>query len=131
MAYKLQREKDAVLQIDVGGEVIDVSIGGMGAFRRYSNAQNRFSDVSKKMDNLTKNGVPLTEEFITLMGDTVILLFNTVFGEKTTDKIIEFYESNYDEMLLQVYPWIVKEWLPAVKQRAKKESERKAGIETL
>ena len=123
MAYKLEREQSSIIELEVNGEILKISVGGMALYRKVLSAQSKLRDIQTKIDNMSKVNKPVTEELVQFLGDTVIYLFNLSFGEANTKKILDFYEGNYDEMLLKVYPFFINEYLPALKENAKKESK--------
>lgn len=123
MAYKLEREQSSIIELEVNGEILKISVGGMTLYRKVLSAQSKLRDIQTKIDNMSKINKPVTEELVQFLGDTVIYLFNLSFGEANTKKILDFYEGNYDEMLLKVYPFFINEYLPALKENAKKESK--------
>ena len=123
MAYKLEREQSSIIELEVNGEILKISVGGMTLYRKVLSAQSKLRDIQTKIDNMSKVNKPVTEELVQFLGDTVIYLFNLSFGEANTKKILDFYEGNYDEMLLKVYPFFINEYLPALKENAKKESK--------
>ena len=47
-------------------------------------------------------------------GNAVIAVFNVIFGEDQTAAIVEFYEGNYTEMLLDLFPFINNEIMPKI-----------------
>ena len=47
-------------------------------------------------------------------GNAVIAVFNVIFGEEQTAAIVEFYEGNYTEMLLDLFPFINNEIMPKI-----------------
>ena len=47
-------------------------------------------------------------------GNAVIAVFNVIFGEEQTAAIVEFYENNYTEMLLDLFPFINNEIMPKI-----------------
>lgn len=126
MAYKLEREQTRILELEVNGEILKISIGGMGLYKKVLDAQSRLKDIQTKLEGLKKNGIDVTPELVQYLGDSIIFLFNTAFGEANTDKILDFYEGNYDEMLMKVYPFFLNEYLPALKEGAKRDSKEKA-----
>lgn len=123
MAYKLEREKANAIELEVNGEILSIPIGGMALYRKVLEAQGKLKDIQTKIDNMSKVNQPITEELVKFLGDTIIYLFKLAFGETNAQKILDFYEGNYDEMLLKVYPFFLKEYLPALKERAKDESK--------
>lgn len=126
MAYKLERENSTKIELEVGGEILSIPVGGMSLYRRVLDAQGRLKDIQTKIDNMTKANNPVTQELVEYLGETVLYLFNTAFGKENTAKIVDFYEGNYDEMLLKVYPFFIKHFLPALKNSAKSESQEYA-----
>ena len=126
MAYKLERAKATTIEIEVGNEILSIPVKGMSVYRKVLEAQGKLKDIQTKMDNLSKNGVKVSPELVEFLGQSVIYLFNVAFGEQNTQKILDFYEGNYDEMLLKVYPFFIQVYLPALKDRAKEESREYA-----
>lgn len=123
MAYKLEREKPNYLELDVNGDILKINVGGMALYRKVLDAQSRLFDIQKKIDLLTENGKEITSELVEFLGDSMIYLFSVAFGETNTQKILDFYEGNYDEMLTKVYPFFIGEYIPALKQSAKEDSK--------
>ena len=52
------------------------------------------------------------------LGAAITSLFQLIFGESGTDKIIEYFDGRYTEMLLQVMPFIREVVVPAVQKAA-------------
>lgn len=126
MAYKLEREKARSIELEVNGEILEIPVGGMNLYHKVLEAQSKLKDIQTKISNMNKENQPITEELVKFLGDTIIYLFKLAFGEKNTDKILAFYEGNYDEMLLKVYPFFLKEYFPALKEKALSESKEYA-----
>lgn len=126
MAYKLERDMSNSIELDIGGEIIPVYVGGMAVYRKVLDAQGKLKDIQTKIETLTRNNTNITQELVEFLGDTIIYFFNVVFGEKNTQKILDFYEGNYDEMLLKVYPFIINTYLPTLKENARQESRNYA-----
>lgn len=49
-------------------------------------------------------------------GQAVAAVFAVIFGEDGAQKILEFYENNYTEMLLDIFPFINDEIMPKIKE---------------
>lgn len=123
MAYKLERENGRTIELEVNGEILQIPIKGMAVYRKVLDAQSKLRDIQTKIEKMTKEKVDITPELVEFLGQTVIYLFNVAFGEANTQKILDFYEGNYDEMLLKVYPFLLSVYLPALKDNAKAESQ--------
>ena len=58
-------------------------------------------------------------------GNAVIAVFDIIFGEENTEKIVAFYENNWSEMLLDLFPFINNEIMPKIREASE---ERKAQL---
>lgn len=126
MAYKLEREKPNYLELDVNGDILRIDIGGMALYKKVLDAQSRLRDIQQKIDLFTTKGKEITPDLVQFLGESVIYMFSVAFGEQNTQKILDFYEGNYDEMLAKVYPFFVSEFIPALKQSAREDSKEYA-----
>lgn len=123
MAYKLERDIGRTIELDVNGEILHIPVEGMAVYRKVLDAQSKLKDIQTKVENMSKGENKITQELVEFLGQSVIYLFNVAFGEANTQKILDFYEGNYDEMLLKVYPFFLTVYLPALKDNAKVESQ--------
>lgn len=126
MAYRLERASNATIELEVGNETLVIPITGMTLYKKVLEAQGRLREVQAKIETLAKNKVGITQELIQYLGETVLYLFGVAFGKENTDKIVAFYEGNYDEMLLKVYPFFINHYLPELKENARAESRNYA-----
>ena len=65
---------------------------------------------------------PASDEAVKAYGQAVIGVFDVIFGEENSKKILEFCENSYTEMLLDVFPFINDEIMPKIRQAS---SDRK------
>ena len=49
-------------------------------------------------------------------GNAVIALMDVIFGTENSRAILEFYEGNYTEMLLDLFPFINDEVMPKIRE---------------
>lgn len=122
MAYRLEREKANTIEVEVGEETLKIPVKGMGAYRKVLEAQGRLKDIQTKIELMSRENTEVTKELVEFLGESVIYLFSVAFGEENAKKILDFYEGNYDEMLLKVYPFFKDVYLPALKNSAKEDS---------
>lgn len=123
MAYRLEREKANIIEVEVGEETLKIPVKGMGAYRKVLEAQGRLKDIQTKIELMSRENTEVTKELVEFLGESVIYLFSVAFGEENAKKILAFYEGNYDEMLLKVYPFFKDVYLPALKNSAKEDSK--------
>ena len=59
---------------------------------------------------------PKSDAALEAYGEAVLALFDVIFGEKNREKIVSFYESNYSEMLLDLFPFINEVVMPQIRE---------------
>lgn len=59
---------------------------------------------------------PHSEEAQTAYGEAVLGVFAIVFGDKGCEDILAFYDNNYSEMLLDLFPFINDTVMPRVRE---------------
>lgn len=126
MAYKLERAITENIDLEVGSETLHIAIGGVKMYRSVLESQAKLKDVQTKIEVLSKAGKEVTPELVNFLGETVLYLFEVAFGKENAEKILAFYEGNYDEMLMKVYPFFKNIFIPALKNNAKAESKELA-----
>lgn len=117
MAYTVTRKnriKEELQLCHADGTValsvnVDLNIDEIGA--RVSKA---YETLGMAQNTLEKS--PNSEAAMKAYGEAVIAVFNIIFGEEDAAKILSFYEGNYTEMLLDVFPFIDGEIIPKVRE---------------
>ena len=69
---------------------------------------------------------PKSPETVEAYGKAVIAVFNVIFGEKNTAALLEFYEGNYTELLLDVFPFINDEIMPKIREASAQRKQQLA-----
>lgn len=123
--YKIERIKKYTVQLALNDEVLNIKLDGLKQFKKYLEAQERLLDIQHKMEIMSKRTPEdkTLDEMITLLGETIIYMFTVLFGEENTQKIVDFFEGNYDEMMTAVMPFITKEVIPTLKAVAKEQGK--------
>ena len=124
--FKLERDKAKYVQLEMNGEILHISVGGVKQLQDFIHAQERLVEVQKKVDNLQVSDNHIPTELLELLGNTIIYVFEVAFGKANTKKICEFFEDNYDEMLMQIMPFIQNEYVPKLRESARVESRQRA-----
>ena len=88
---------------------VDLNLDEMGGRLNKS-----LQDFAAAQEALRKGqtGPEATEAY----GRAVIALFDVIFGEEDSRRIVAFYENNYTEMLLDLFPFINDEIMPKVRE---------------
>lgn len=117
MAYVITRKnrlKEELQLCHADGTValtvnVDLNIDEIGA--RVSKAYETLGAAQ-----LTLEKSPNSEAAMKAYGEAVIAVFSIIFGEDDAAKILSFYEGNYTEMLLDVFPFIDGEIIPKIRE---------------
>lgn len=111
---QIQRKKridDTLDLLDETGEVcytIPVSIDLDRSFVSITKARREAALAEQELRS--KN----TAEAIEAYGKAICELFTSVFGEPGTEKIVQHYEGNYSEMLLDILPYLLENVFPKI-----------------
>ena len=88
--------------VDLNVDIISSRVNK--AYEMLGMAQN---DLQANMDS---------PELITAYGNAVIAIFDVIFGVENREKIFRFYEGNFTEMLLDLFPFINDVVMPRIKE---------------
>lgn len=126
MAYQITRKnriKEELQLCHANGDIalsipVDINVDEMGA--KVVKAQDTLGEAQ----NLVREN-PTSEEAMEAYGKAICTLFAVIFGEDNTAKILQFYEGNYAEMLIDIFPFINDVVMPAIKEAS---ASRKAQL---
>lgn len=68
------------------------------------------------MAQLALQKAPKDEKTLEAYGNAVIAVLFVIFGEDQTKSIVAFYENNWSEMLLDLFPFINDEIMPKIRE---------------
>ena len=88
--------------VDLNVDIISSRVNK--AYEMLGMAQN---DLQANMDS---------PELITAYGNAVIAIFDVIFGVEGREKIFRFYEGNFTEMLLDLFPFINDVVMPRIRE---------------
>lgn len=117
MAYQITRKnriKEELQLCHADGSValsIDVDLNVDEMAGRLAKAQDTLAQAQN-----TARENPTSEEALEAYGNAIGSLFTVLFGEDNTVKILDFYEGNYSEMLLDIFPFINDVIMPAIRE---------------
>ena len=118
--YEIKRAKKIEEQIKVGDKVLTVRLDPDAIALEYNKKVNAVI-VAEKAINDFKNG--MSDDPLKTYGDAAVSLLEIVFGEENAIYILEYFENNYIEMGLQVFPFIIDVVTPKVQEAVKKRRE--------
>ena len=126
MAFKIQRKnriKEELQLCHASGDValsIDVDINVDEIAGRLSKAQETLREAQVRLKRDTSS-----PEAMEAYGNAIGEFFKVIFGEENAGKILDFYEGNYSEMLLDIFPFINEAIMPAIRNAS---ASRKAQL---
>lgn len=130
MAYKLERAKRIVKEFELAGEVITINLSADDIIKEFTKTQNDIirADIEIKKAQAEGVSVENMNQRVAMYGEAIIAMFRLIFGEETTEKILNFYENNYTEVIEMVFPFIQDEIIPEINalvdDRRKKNKDR-------
>lgn len=67
---------------------------------------------------------PKNKATMEAFGQAVIEIFKIIFGEDQAGDILEFYENDYTEMLVDLFPFINDQVMPQIKEASRQRREQ-------
>lgn len=116
MAYQIQRKnriKETLELLDETGAVAESLTVDLNVDQIAGRVNKAYETLGAAQTALQKNA--RSDEALEAYGKAVIAVFDVIFGEDGTKKLVAFYEGNFNEMLLDVFPFINDEIMPKIK----------------
>lgn len=93
------------------------------------NVDRMTAQISKAYDQLGRAQNELmkdrtSEKLIEEYGKAVVLVLTAIFGEDGCKKILDFYEDNYTECLLDILPFVSGEIMPKIREASQARKEQ-------
>ena len=117
MAYQIQRKnkkiKETLELVNEAGEVVEALDVDLDIDQVAARVNKAYEVLGMAQNTLQKNS--RSPEALEAYGKAVLAVFNVIFGEDGTEKLLTFYEGNTSEMLLDVFPFINEAIMPKIK----------------
>lgn len=114
------REELELLSID-GKEkmnvTVDLDIDQIAA--RMAKSYEMMGMLQNELKNDPKN-----QKTMEAFGQAVLEIFNIIFGDEQAAGILKFYENDYTEMLVDLFPFINDQIMPQVKAASRQRREQ-------
>lgn len=123
---ELKRSSVIKEELKVGDEVIAINLTAGEIFKRFRPLMVDILQAEKEVKRLMAEGVDRENmaEAFDFYGKTIINLYQLIFGVENTEKILAFYDGNYDEMATEVTPYIYEVIVPKINEVMKAEKEK-------
>ena len=116
MAYQVQRKsriKETLELLDETGAVVESLDVDLNVDQIAGRVNKAYEVLGAAQTALQKNA--RCDEALEAYGKAVLAVFDVIFGEDGTKKLISFYDGNFNEMLLDVFPFINDEIMPKIR----------------
>ena len=116
MAYQVQRKsriKETLELLDETGAVVESLDVDLNVDQLAGRVNKAYEVLGAAQTALQKNA--RSDEALEAYGKAVLAVFDVIFGEDGTKKLISFYDGNFNEMLLDVFPFINDEIMPKIR----------------
>ena len=123
--YQIQRKnriKEQLQLCHANGDIactLDVDIN---VDRMTAQISKAYDQLGKAQNELMKDRT--SETLIEEYGKAVVLVLTAIFGEDGCKKILDFYEDNYTECLLDILPFVSGEIMPKIREASKARKEQ-------
>ena len=115
--FELKRQGRIKEQLKVGDDVLTIEIDTGRIMSDYRKAQDKLALAQQK----AQSG---NQEALAQFGEAIVDLMVLLFGEENAVTIIDFYDQNYPEMLLEVMPFIQQVIQPKLEEAVKDMAKR-------
>lgn len=116
MSYQVQRKsriKETLELLDETGAVVESLDVDLNVDQIAGRVNKAYEVLGAAQTALQKNA--RSDEALEAYGKAVLAVFDVIFGEDGTKKLISFYDGNFNEMLLDVFPFINDEIMPKIR----------------
>jgi hypothetical protein len=123
--YQIQRKnriKEQLQLCHANGDIactLDVDIN---VDRMTAQISKAYDQLGKAQNELMKDRT--SDKLIEEYGKAVVLVLTAIFGEDGCKKILDFYEDNYTECLLDILPFVSGEIMPKIREASKARKEQ-------
>lgn len=121
--FELKRSEKIVEQVKVGDEIIEVNLDAGAIQGRFTKGYNELLRAQTALNGATGDTLDAVSDKLEQYGNAVVGVLQIIFGEENTQKILAFYENNYSEMFMQIYPFIAEVIIPKISEASKRKAE--------
>lgn len=118
--FEFKRAKRVHEQIKLGDEVITINLDAESIAIEFNKRRNELIRAEMDIKQIGKEDPAVMEKY----GTAVVSLFQLLFGDENTEKILAFYENRYVEMSMEVFPFILEVIAPQISQAVEEMRKR-------
>jgi len=102
--YEVKRQQKIREELKLGDEILVIEIAPLDIVQEYQQAATQLILAREAVKAAKATGV--TEKEVQALGEAIVTLLVVLIGKENTDKLVAFYEENYIELLLMIFPFI-------------------------
>ena len=125
MAYQIIRKNRIIEDLELcraDGTVAETVHVDLNVDQIAGRLQKARKALAQAQDDL--RSAPDDEKKVEALGNAVIALFDVIFGVSGREKIVNFYEGAYSEMLVDIFPFISDVIMPKINEASKARLEQ-------
>lgn len=122
--FELKRSEKIVEKIKVGDDIIEVNLDAGAIQARFTKGYNELLRAQTALNGITGDNLDAASDKLEQYGAAVVGVLQVVFGEENTQKILAFYEGNFTEMFIEIYPFIAEAIMPKISEASKNKAEQ-------
>lgn len=133
MAYQAKRSQHYTEQLELVDEkgnvrhTLTVDLDPGAVVEKLSRKYVELLRIKEETDQVDTTESEKLVKVYNNLGNAVISLVESIFEEQDTQIILEFYGNHYNEMVVEILPFIVDIVIPGVRKRAQEQREEALG----
>ena len=116
--FEIKKNEPITGSLKLGDDLtIDISIDVSESANIFNQRYNALVQAERDLERMRLEGaeVPeIMELYERAVGDIMVV----VFGEKDTERILDYFQNNKIQLILKVFPYIIKVIAPAIRKEA-------------
>lgn len=116
MAYQITRKnriKEELQLCHADGSIAEQIIVDLNVDEITARVQKAYEVLGVAQAALEKE--PNSPQLVEAYGNAIVAVFRVIFGDEGTERILKFYEKNYTEMLLDIFPFLNDVIMPQIR----------------
>ena len=123
--YQVQRKnriKEELQLVNADGTVSDTITVDLNVDEIAARVSKSYETLGMAQNALQAD--QYNEKLVEAYGNAVVAVFTVIFGEDGCNKILNFYESNYTEMPLDLFPFINDVIMPKIREASESRKQQ-------
>ncbi|MDL2293211.1 hypothetical protein LJC60_01115 [Ruminococcaceae bacterium OttesenSCG-928-D13] len=124
--YKVERREKVTESFMLGDEVLSIEFIPSKMLPRYRDALKVLESAELKQIERRKSGAIPSDEELTEHGNAILEFVAATMGDENAQKVFAYFENDAEEMISQIYPFVVDVLRPRINQIANDAKAKRA-----